>query len=40
MPAIHRVIRTRVTSTEAGPTIYMEVAVTYGYNIQGNIKNI
>ena len=38
MPAIHRVIRTRVTSTEAGPTIYMEVAVTYGYNIQETLK--
>ena len=38
MPAIHKVIRTRVTSTEAGPTIYMEVAVTYGFNIQETLK--
>jgi len=38
MPAIHKVIRTRATSTEAGPSIYMEVTVTYGYNIQQCLK--
>ncbi len=38
MPAIHKVIRTRATSTDAGPTIYMEVIVTYGYNIQEVLK--
>ncbi len=38
MPAIYRVIRTRVTSTEAGPTIYMEVTVMYGCNIQETLK--
>ena len=38
MPAIHKVIRTRATSTEAGPTIYMEVTVTYGYNMQECLK--
>lgn len=38
MPAIYKVVRTRVTSTEAGPTIYMEVIVTYGYNIQESLK--
>ena len=38
MPAIHKVIRTRATSTEAGPTIYMEVTVTYGYNMQESLK--
>ena len=38
MPSIYRVIRTRVTSTEAGPTIYMEVTVMYGYNIQTTLK--
>ena len=38
MPAIHKVIRTRVTSTEAGPSIYMEVTVTYGYNMQQCLK--
>jgi len=38
MPAIHKVIRTRATSTEAGPIIYMEVTVTYGYNMQECLK--
>ena len=38
MPAIHKVIRTRASSTEAGPTIYMEVSVTYGYNMQQCLK--
>ena len=38
MPAIHKVIRTRVNSTEAGPSIYMEVTVTYGYNMQQCLK--
>ncbi len=38
MPGIHKVIRTRVNSTEAGPSIYMEVSVTYGYNIQQCLK--
>ena len=38
MPAIHKVIRTRATSTQAGPSIYMEVVVTYGYNMQESLK--
>ena len=38
MPAINRVIRTRVTNSENGTTIYMEVVVTYGYNIQKSLK--
>ena len=38
MPAIYKVIRTRVNSTEAGPSIYMEVTVTYGYNMQECLK--
>ena len=38
MPAIHKVIRTRATNTEAGPKIYMEVMVTYGYNVQQSLK--
>jgi len=38
MPAIHKVIRTRANSTEAGPRIYMEVTVTYGYNMQQCLK--
>lgn len=38
MPTIHKVLRTRVTSSGEGPSIYMEVAVTYGYNIQESLK--
>lgn len=38
MPAINRVIRTRVTNSENGTTIYMEVVVTYGHNIQNSLK--
>lgn len=38
MPAIHKVVRTRATNTEAGPIIYMEVVVTYGYNMQECLK--
>lgn len=38
MPAIHKIVRTRATSTEAGPSIYMEVVVMYGYNIQDVLK--
>ena len=38
MPAIYKVVRTRVSSTETGPSIYMEVIVTYGYNIQESLK--
>lgn len=38
MPEIHKVVRTRATSSEAGPSIYMEVIVTYGYNVQEGLK--
>lgn len=38
MPTIHKVIRTRASNTESGPRIYMEVMVTYGYNIQDSLK--
>lgn len=38
MPAIHKVIRTRANNTDSGPCIYMEVIVTYGYNIQQCLK--
>ena len=38
MPSIYKVVRTRVTSTEAGPTIYMEVIVMYGCNIQETLR--
>lgn len=40
MPAIHRIVRTRVNSTDAGPSIYMEVTVTYGYNMQECLKEL
>ena len=38
MPAIYKVVRTRATSTEAGPSIYMEIIVNYGFNIQESLK--
>lgn len=38
MPSIYKVVRTRATSTEAGPSIYMELIVMYGYNIQEVLK--
>mgnify|MGYP004521624941 FL=1 len=38
MQSIYKVVRTRATSTEAGPSIYMEVIVMYGYNIQEVLK--
>ena len=38
MPNIYRVVRTRVTNSEAGPTIYMEVIVMYGCNVQETLK--
>ncbi len=38
MVQIYKVVRTRVTSSEEGPSIYMEVIVTYGYNIQESLK--
>ncbi len=38
MQSIYRVVRTRATSTVAGPSIYMEVIVMYGYNIQEVLK--
>lgn len=38
MPEIYKVVRTRVSSSDTGPSIYMEVIVTYGYNVQGGLK--
>ena len=38
MPAIHKVLRTRVTNSEIGPTIYMEVSVIYGNNVKSSLK--
>ena len=32
-PAIHRLAKMRLTKYEAGPSIYVEVIVVYGYNI-------
>lgn len=38
MPSIYKVVRTRVNSDEEGPNIYMEVIVTYGYNIKESLR--
>ncbi len=38
MPEIYKVVRTRVSSSEIGTSIYMEVVVMYGCNIQEILK--
>ena len=38
MPEIHKVLRTRVTSSEAGTSIYMEVSVVYGNNVKDSLR--
>ena len=38
MPEIYKVLRTIVQKSSAGPIIYMEVSVVYGYNIQESLK--
>lgn len=38
MPSIYKVLRTRVQSSDEGTCIYMEVTVTYGYNIKQVLK--
>ncbi len=38
MPEIYKVVRTRVSSSEIGTSIYMEVVVIYGCNIQETLK--
>lgn len=38
MPAIHKVLRSRVQNYGEGPIIYLEVSIVYGYNIQNSIK--
>jgi len=38
MPAIHKVLRTRVENYGEGPIIYMEVMVVYGYNVIEELK--
>ena len=37
-PAISRVIRTRVENYGEGPSVYMEVALVYGYNVIDELK--
>ena len=39
VPGIHKVVRTRVSSSEIGTSIYMEVVITYGNNIQDSLKD-
>ena len=38
VPAIHKVLRTRVEKSSEGPIIYMEVMVTYGFNVVDALK--
>lgn len=38
MPEIHKVLRTRVTSSETGTSIYMEVSVVYGNNVKDSLR--
>lgn len=37
-PAVHKILRLRAENTGAGPTIYMEVMVVYGYNVMEELK--
>lgn len=39
MPEIDKVNRVRITKNEAGPTIYLEVTLIYGYNIKEALKS-
>lgn len=39
MPAIHKVLRSRVQNYGEGPIIYLEVSIVYGYNIQECLKD-
>lgn len=38
VPEVYKVLKTRVTSSEAGPIIYMEVEVVYGFNVPEALK--
>ena len=38
MPEIYKVLKTRVQNLGEGPSIYMEVSVVYGYNVQESLK--
>ena len=37
-PAVHKILRIRAENTGAGPTIYMEVMIVYGYNVMDELK--
>ena len=37
-PAVHKILRLRAENTGAGPTVYMEVMVVYGYNVMEELK--
>lgn len=39
VPAIHRVVKTRIENYGEGPYIYMEVIVKYGYNVVESLKD-
>ena len=36
---IHRILKTRAQNSEYGPIIYMEVEITYGYNVPATLKS-
>lgn len=36
---VHKILKTRVQKSEAGPMIYMEIEVVYGYNIQETLRD-
>lgn len=38
VPEVYRVLKTRVSSSEAGPIIYMELEVVYGFNVPEALK--
>jgi hypothetical protein len=38
VPAIYKVLKTRVENSGEGPIIYMEVMVTYGFNVVDALK--
>lgn len=37
-PAVHKILRLRAENTGAGPTVYMEVMIVYGYNVMDELK--
>ena len=36
---VHKILKTRVQKSEAGPIIYMEIEIVYGYNIIETLKH-